>query len=232
MVQIIQENRKPTFLEQLGTGFEGFMSGLEQAQARGNEQRRNMLFSELLSGGDLSQQDMGMFSPEEQLKASTLMQKQQEGQQKQLLKAQEEIAPLMGAMDTVQRMREIRSQGNLGMFSRATQFLPGGSDVRRDRGEYSQLGKSLIQYATNIPIRNKMEFETLAERLYDPNVTDAEAEGILDSMERIISGSLSQYGVQMPYSQKLKQSSFVDTYNQGRAESDRGQRPELKTFLG
>ena len=88
-----------------------------------------------------------------------------------------------GALDVVDRMRQIRSNGNLGIASRAKMGSP---DVRRDRSEYETLGKSLISFATSIPIRNRLEFETLAGNLFNPDITDAAAEGLLDAMTRII----------------------------------------------
>ncbi len=68
-----------------------------------------------------------------------------------------------------------------------------GGETAKHRGEYQTLGNSLISYASNIPIRNRQEFEKLAGHIGDPNITDAEAEGILDGLERIINNSLSGY---------------------------------------
>jgi hypothetical protein len=103
----------------------------------------------------------------------------------------EKTSSLEGARETLDRMRKIRQKNNLGIGSGFLGvFSP---ETRKDRGEYEQLGKSLIQYATNIPIRNKLEFETLAERLYDATVSDDEAEGILKAMERIIENAMNPY---------------------------------------
>ena len=118
-----------------------------------------------------------------QQKMMQLMADQSEKDQKK----QQEIAPYKSGLDTLARMRQLRSAGNLGRASSALGFLD--SDVRKDRGEYEQLGKSLISLASTIPIRNQREFETLSENLYNPNLTDAEAEGILNAMERILSSS-------------------------------------------
>lgn len=94
---------------------------------------------------------------------------------------------LEGALETLQRMKDLRKQGNLGWGSQISKFW--SPEVRRQFGEYEQLGKSLISLASNIPIRNRQEFETLADKLYDPTISDDEAEGILSAMERIISNS-------------------------------------------
>jgi hypothetical protein len=44
--------------------------------------------------------------------------------------------------------------------------------------------------ASTIPIRNQREFETLSHNLFDPTITDAKAEGILNAMEKIIRASM------------------------------------------
>jgi hypothetical protein len=108
-------------------------------------------------------------------------------QQKLTAKEQEDAQGRLGALDVVSRMRDIRANGNLGFGVSARGII--SPNTRRDRGEYEQLGKSLISFATNIPIRNRIEFETLAERLFDASITDSESEGLLDAMERLISKS-------------------------------------------
>ncbi len=109
-------------------------------------------------------------------------------QQQQNIKRQEKIAPLQGAMQTIEDMRGLKNKGNLGRGSQILgMFDP---DVRKDRAEYSQLGKSLISFASSIPIRNKAEFEVLAHDLYDPSKSDDEIEGILNGMEKIIHRSM------------------------------------------
>lgn len=106
---------------------------------------------------------------------------------KEASKEQEVSKAKEGALDVVNRMKELRSGGNLGWKIGQNLGLGFASGkVRTDRKEYEQLGKSLISFATNIPIRNRLEFETLAENLYDPTMTDAEAAGILNAMERIL----------------------------------------------
>jgi hypothetical protein len=100
-----------------------------------------------------------------------------------------EIGKLHGALDTIKDMKNIRKEGNLGLFSR----LDPTNKTRKQRGEYSRLGKSLISYSTSIPIRNRAEFEEFAHDLSDPNITDAKAEGILDGIEKIINRSLDSY---------------------------------------
>ena len=90
-------------------------------------------------------------------------------------------------------MRNLRKKGNLGRASGLAGFF--GGETSRDRGSYQTLGNSLISYASNIPIRNRQEFEKLAGHIGDPNITDEESMGILDALERIIQGSLNQYEI-------------------------------------
>lgn len=106
-------------------------------------------------------------------------------------KYNENVRPLHSGLDVLDRMEKIGKKGNLGVFSKAQGIW--SPETRKDRAEYEQLGKSLIQLATNIPIRNKIEFEALAEKLYDPSLTDAAREGVLASMKRIISNSIKSY---------------------------------------
>ena len=101
----------------------------------------------------------------------------------------QKMAPFESGLQTVNEMRNLRKSGNLGI---GASYSPFGS-TRKDAAQYEQLGKSLISLASNIPIRNQQEFKTLAENLYDPNITDASAEGILDAMENIIKRSMQNY---------------------------------------
>lgn len=99
------------------------------------------------------------------------------------------------ALDRIQRMRQLRETGKLGFGSGVLASIFRGESARI-KGEYEQLGKSLIQYATTIPIRNKAEFEEFAKKLSDATISDAEAEGILKAMEDIIRGSERELGAQ------------------------------------
>lgn len=107
------------------------------------------------------------------------------------LKKEEALIPFQGALETLEKMKRIKKRGNIGLLNAYTQ--PWNPEHRRDKAEYERLGKSLIQYSTNIPIRNRTEFEVLAEDLYHANKTEAELEGILDAMEDIIKSSMKQY---------------------------------------
>ncbi len=111
-------------------------------------------------------------------------------------KYQENIGPLEAALDTLSVMEKLGSRGNLGIGTSVRGIL--SPQARRDRGEYERLGKSLIQYSTNIPIRNRSEFETLAHDLYDASISDDARVGILSAMKRIIQNSMPQYQRQRP----------------------------------
>lgn len=108
-------------------------------------------------------------------------------------KGEDKMQAAQAGLETVNRMRELGKTGHLGpKISQMGGLGFLSADVRRDRAEYEQLGKSLIQLASAIPIRNQQEFNTLADQLYDPTLTDASREGILNAMERIISQSVGQ----------------------------------------
>lgn len=201
MVQIIEEQRKPTFKDQL-------MSGLAQGSQvaatevprffgeklmQAERQKRQALEDEQI--GQLIGQDIrGIQDPKLR---QIIVQNQLKSQGANAGKT----ASFQSALSTINRMREIGSRGRLGKT--LTRGIFGGEQAK-ERGEYEQLGKSLIQYATSIPIRNRIEFETLAEKLYDPSIRDKEREGILNAMERIVSNSLQEAGGFQPTPQERK----------------------------
>lgn len=125
-------------------------------------------------------------------------------------KVQEKNLPYESALETINKMRDIRKRGRLGIGTSISPF----AKTQADATEYSRLGKSLIALSTTIPIRNQKEFETLAHELYDPSITDAKAEGILNAMQHIISSSIRESG-----GSKEKPSSSLD-----------GNLPDLKSF--
>jgi len=192
MIQILQEKRKPSFGQQfsqaVGSGLE-MMGGLEakRLQEQKNQQIKN------LTGMDVPpelHQKAFEAAMQRQLQQEKYGFESQKAGEKLKGEQQEKIAPLQGAMETLNRMKSLRKKGNLGIGSTYSPF----GETRKQAGEYEQLGKSLIQYATNIPIRNRIEFETLAENLYDPTTTDAKAEGILNAMEMIIQNAVQSAG--------------------------------------
>ncbi len=104
---------------------------------------------------------------------------------------QDKVTTLKSALESVNQMKQLRKKGNLGLGTKLWSNF--GGETAKDKGAYETLGNSLIQFATNIPIRNKAEFEKLVGHISDPEITDKEAEGILDKLDKIITDSLSQY---------------------------------------
>ena len=116
-------------------------------------------------------------------------------------------------LKTVEEMERIINTGNIG---KGSGFLsPFNKDIRKDRAVYTQLGKSLISLASTIPIRNKVEFETLAEELYNPNNSDATNLGTLKAMKKIITQSMNIYDDDDEVPNGLK----------------KPERPDLKSFI-
>jgi hypothetical protein len=216
MVQVIharQPSQRRSKSQQIGEALSRGALGVTDYLTEKNKKQENELRSEkafteveqLFSNPDLSpeQKQIGLFkalkdSPQLAKELGSRLAGLQESSQKReemssKLKGeqQEKLAPFEGALDVINEMRSIRERGNLGMLSKAKGFI--NEDTRRDRGEYARLGKSIISLASNIPIRNRQEFETLAEDLYDPSITDAEAEGILNAMEHIIQNNMRNF---------------------------------------
>ena len=130
------------------------------------------------------------------------------GVQSQMIKGKEDAGDSKGALETIARMREIQGTGHLGgkvnIVGTGRKYGSTlSSEGQRLRSEYERLGKSLIQQSTNIPIRNKQEFEILAHDLYDATRSNEEILGTLDAMEKIIKFASEQTGKQ-PSNQDAK----------------------------
>lgn len=246
MVQIIQENRRPSFSSRLGGGLSAgvgsLLQGHEQKQQMNRENEaakrlgmdlsgiqdpelRRSLLVESLKGQNQTQENMFKHFNQLELegvnKSNTLsnakelenlkftnlseLEKQKAGYDVELEDVKSKNKPidksvreeqqhknqLQSGLKTVDEMRKLIKKGNLGLGSR---FMSSFSDkTRKDRALYAQLGKSLISLASTIPIRNKAEFDTLAEQLYNPSNSDATNQGTLEAMERIIKQSMSLY---------------------------------------
>lgn len=128
------------------------------------------------------------------------------GAKKSEKKIEKEEAAQAG-LDIIDRMRKIGTGGNLGRGSSWLKMF--GGQAAKDFGEYEQLGKSLIQLSTNIPIRNRQEFETLAHNLYDPTIPDSEREGVLNAIETIIKGTLPGQESKLPAGERPPLESFM-----------------------
>lgn len=112
----------------------------------------------------------------------------QENKQDKTKKDINKVGALKSGLLTIKEMKDIGKKGNLGIGTGIRKVF--SDEAAKDAGQYEQLGKSLIQLSTNIPIRNRQEFETLAHGLYDPSIRDAEREGILTGLENIINRSV------------------------------------------
>jgi hypothetical protein len=103
-------------------------------------------------------------------------------------KKEEKVNNIKSGIQTLKEMKDIGAKGNLGIGTGVRKVFSG--EAAKDAAQYEQLGKSLIQLSTNIPIRNRQEFETLAHNLYDPSLRDSAREGILNALESILTRSL------------------------------------------
>lgn len=95
---------------------------------------------------------------------------------------QKETDPINVGLGTLERMKQLRKKGNLGLAAHQGKLYPFGGETRKDIGAYEMAGKSLIQMVSTIPIRNRLEFEAMADKLTDPYISDAEAEGLLNEL--------------------------------------------------
>lgn len=185
--------------------------GVDLSGINDPEARKQMVINALQGKRDLQQQ--GFETQQQELKDQNSLQNQSalslqkheqdliekgmdlsgktaETKRKQSTENKEKLAPFEGGLKTIADMRALGKKGNLGKTWTRGFF---GGEEAKDRGQYEQLGKSLISLASNIPIRNQKEFETLAHNLYDPSVMDSEREGILDAMESIIKRNMAPF---------------------------------------
>jgi hypothetical protein len=103
-------------------------------------------------------------------------------------KQKENIDALTTGLETIQKMKEIRKRGNLGIG--AGLVAKAGGKTAEDVGAYETYGNTLIPLNSTISIRNQKEFEQLTGKLNNPNITDKEAEGVLNALEGFLSRRL------------------------------------------
>ncbi len=151
--------------------------------------------------------------------ADLLSGKSTQEETKKNIENQQNLAPFQAGLQTINDMRELGKKGNLGRGSSIMGLF--GGETAKDRGQYEQLGKSLISLASTIPIRNQKEFETLSAKLFDPSIMDDEREGILDAMENIIQRNMQQY---------LPQNEQQPGQQQTHQAPKQTKRPPLKSF--
>lgn len=182
--------KRSSFGEEFGSAFgggfgKGMVSGLESRKEKSAQEEENKSLEE-----NYGIKLRGVSDPKQrqQIVAAKLQGKDAKGEQER----EESLHDYEAAADTVNRMREIRKKGNLGRGSSIFGYF--GGETAKHRGEYQTLGNSLIQIASTIPIRNREEFKKLAGSIGDPDITDAEAEGILNGLEKIINDSVEKFG--------------------------------------
>jgi plasmid maintenance system antidote protein VapI len=218
-VQFLEEQPSPG--SQIGQSFgSGLSQGLSSALSQHFQQKQNKQqlsgltpafeklgipkegINELINSG-LSPElaaNLAIQFGRQQQQAQAQQTKQQQDLQKLESEKQVKLEPFRSGLDYINRQRQLLKTGHLGK-----KFGVGGGlsekpkvlstmtkSGRKARAEYERLGKALISLSSNIPIRNKQEFQTLAESLYDPNISEAEIEGNLDAMERIIRNNLGE----------------------------------------
>lgn len=190
------DNQRPkrTFQDEYGATPERVQSGEEGSQTK--ESKREFDSNDPSSWSDKEINKFRSFegkTPKAKTFAKMAQHEYDRRQEAKKAKAkyQEKVVPLESALETLDRMEKLGKKGNLGIGTKVRGIL--SPEARRQAAEYERLGKSLISFSSNIPIRNQQEFETLAHDLYDPSISDASREGILAAMRRIIQSSMSQY---------------------------------------
>jgi len=138
--------------------------------------------------------NQGKQAPETSLEKATARE-----QAKQQFKDLGEKRKFESALDVVNRQKQLLGVGNLGpkVGIGGTGRKLGSTfsaEGREDRAEFRQLGKSLISFASTITVRNRHEFQVLADKLFDPNATQEQIRGSLKGMERLITDTLKGLG--------------------------------------
>ena len=91
------------------------------------------------------------------------------------------VDPYKDMIYTLDRMAEIRKRGRLGWGSEV--MAMGRGETSKDVEAYKLLGKSLISKVSGVPIRNRLEFETLSNEIMDPTLSDKGFEGIYENFK-------------------------------------------------
>jgi hypothetical protein len=201
-MQVLRANpNQKSFGQRLNEGLGSGIQMLQEYQKMAEENAKQQKFAQQvqdLFGIDLSgmgQEGLERFATE----AYKEKEKGNVAAEKLRGEKAEEVKTLQGALSSIDEMMNIRKKGNLGAGVGIWSSL-GRGETARDKGAYETLGNSLISFASSIPIRNKVEFEKLAGHISDPSISDAEAEGILTKLRKIIEDSMSQHEIGEPSS--------------------------------
>lgn len=133
----------------------------------------------------------GKLSPEQQKLAVDVMKQEMKQTPKQTQ------ASYNKGLNIIEEQRKLLKTGHLGPavgLGKRDILSTFSKEGRKSRAKYEQLGKSLISMASNIPIRNRIEFETLANKLFDPTMDQGKIEGVLDAMQVILEQGLTESG--------------------------------------
>lgn len=215
MVKIIPASQQLSTRERFANAFAGAGRGANEAlshylnkedQIRSSEAQNASKQNELSqkNAHDINLQER-KFSHEMDIMNQKNQMENQERMNKLSGENQENLAPFYAGLDTIKQMKAIKNKGHVGVGSSLTGLF--SEDVRKDRAQYSQLGKSLISLASSIPIRNQAEFNTLAEDLFDPSLSQSAMDGVLDAMEQIIKQNMRQYQSGQEMQEPLQQQS-------------------------
>lgn len=166
------------------------IKGLTGSDISGLTGKDREAYLEYITKGQLEGKKIGF---EKELESHKHGLKSQETAAKLAGEKNEKIAPYQNALKTIDRMEFLGAKGGMGRGSSWRAVL-GGAQAK-DFGEYQQLGKSLISFASTIPIRNEKEFDILSANLFDPTIPDSKRSGILKGMRKIINDAMNSEGI-------------------------------------
>jgi hypothetical protein len=228
MVQIIEDNspqsQRFAAFSRLGQGIGNIAQSLkgslddkrtrEALAAEFGDRFKNVKSPELqriLLQGELHKEDQAeRLKGEQKISSEKITHKLREQQEKLSAENREKLAPFNAALKTIEEMEEIGKGNRLGRGSKFLGLF--GGETAKDRAKYEQLGKSLISFASTIPIRNQREFDTLAHNLYDPSLPNSAREGILEAMKQIITQNMQPYLDQTSESGSENRKSLEDIF--------------------
>lgn len=229
-----RSDRRPSFSQQLAQGLgSGITQGIGQSLTQMYEKKKNIgqleglspMFEQLgVPKEGIEKLVQSGVDPQVAIAMAGHIGTLKKQQQKMDLEKEQRVSPLKRGLKLVERQEELLSRGNLGPKAgrpgQAPKLLSAMSkEGQKDRSEYEQIGKALISLGSNIPIRNQQEFNVLAERFYDPTLTESEIKGTIDGIRRVISEGLNEEGISLDsLSSKGEQGSSKKTLTVDMAE--------------
>src|SRR5690606_11141990 len=115
-------------------------------------------------------------------------------------KQEERVRAIEGGLGTLEQMKGMLGRGKLGKGSGfSALFSP---EVRRDRAEFEQLGRSLIPLVSaGVSIRNQKEFEEYKKIITDPSAYQDEIAGAIAGLESLLSRTMQMSAEDHPLAQ-------------------------------